>query len=946
MMARKEEEDIMAKEEKEDDMAKEEEEDMARKEEDMMARKEEEEDDMARKEDRKEEEEDMARKDDRKEEEEDMARKEEKEGDMAKEEKEDDMAIKEEGEEEKEMMVERERRRDGTEPFQLDPSIPPTPSTPDSIPDSYTTCADDAASLLPSSPLSISYEDEDVNSRFEFPPKISRLGSIYSHLRRARCSSDALSSDSESDMYETRPKHDSLDTEPQKYEEEADVLDRKPKQSWSKESVVEDNSTIENQGDNDTTITLRRQLIREDDKTRVERDNQTGPSALHPTAATRDQTKRVPPAKPPRALAAPGRKDNRHKRRSREDPVRYENLTVQKLNAKKSVSMSNILEGNVEGDEACSRESQGQEREATGLLRPASDTQSLKRSLRTRSSFKYREAAKIVGALMSKRPPFGHLFHRRDALKTKNPLSKRRSNEIEKESPSSSPAEDKRQDERQDEMQEERQDEVETQATEFPRKPPRDNADVNGAAASLDKAQEMCPSHLALLNFYCAKCRVVVCRDCTVVAHSHSDNHQVLDTLDALATLRSDAATMLRHYTLLDTMHASLTGIYRRFTVMHRDVDINAIEKRLEEGKYLAEAVKEAEQMVTSWTNLHQIRECVRQWEERQDEWGDLVFLASRCALLTGMHIPSDTVFLRMGSWVMPTPWIQLSHLLQPYLRAASPFSPRKQHTRVGFKKALGLPSPLLSCAFATVASHRGGARVQEEISSAEGPARAARNQPFPYNARQVVLSNLIPYIILNPDIRYFVHVRGPRDADLTLVVVPVNDHARDSLKRRRNNSSRSLEVPPEDSFLPCSDAITLVEQQMTCGACKTRISASSMPLGPFSAPAIVKVSFSDVKVVSEGKGLPAVRGGVKRGDLVVEQSCGKRPILTVAVRDIGDLPALSLGHVTWGLDSLACLVGSEDSKRAEVMGFRAKIKATVRREEEAMYDLLFGMDL
>lgn len=79
----------------------------------------------------------------------------------------------------------------------------------------------------------------------------------------------------------------------------------------------------------------------------------------------------------------------------------------------------------------------------------------------------------------------------------------------------------------------------------------------------------------------------------------------------------------------------------------HRDIDIAAIRKRLDEGEYLAEVVKEAECMVTTWTNLQKIRECVSQWEARQDEWGDLVFLASRCALLTNMNIPSDTVFLR-----------------------------------------------------------------------------------------------------------------------------------------------------------------------------------------------------------------------------------------------------------------------------------------------------------
>lgn len=72
-------------------------------------------------------------------------------------------------------------------------------------------------------------------------------------------------------------------------------------------------------------------------------------------------------------------------------------------------------------------------------------------------------------------------------------------------------------------------------------------------------------SHGALLHFYCVKCRVVVCRDCTVVAHSHGEKHKVLDTLDSLATLRSEAVEMLRHYTILETMHAALKDIYRKF---------------------------------------------------------------------------------------------------------------------------------------------------------------------------------------------------------------------------------------------------------------------------------------------------------------------------------------------------------------------------------------------
>ena len=50
-----------------------------------------------------------------------------------------------------------------------------------------------------------------------------------------------------------------------------------------------------------------------------------------------------------------------------------------------------------------------------------------------------------------------------------------------------------------------------------------------------------------------------------VVAHSQGENHKVLDTMESLAMLRLEGVLMLRHYTILDTMHTSLTDIYRRF---------------------------------------------------------------------------------------------------------------------------------------------------------------------------------------------------------------------------------------------------------------------------------------------------------------------------------------------------------------------------------------------
>ena len=78
----------------------------------------------------------------------------------------------------------------------------------------------------------------------------------------------------------------------------------------------------------------------------------------------------------------------------------------------------------------------------------------------------------------------------------------------------------------------------------------------------------------------------------------------------------------------------------------YRDANIAAIGRRLDEGKYLGEVVKEAEQVVT-WMNLYKIQQCVKQWEVRKDEWSDLVFLASRCTRLTDMNFLYDTVLLR-----------------------------------------------------------------------------------------------------------------------------------------------------------------------------------------------------------------------------------------------------------------------------------------------------------
>lgn len=74
--------------------------------------------------------------------------------------------------------------------------------------------------------------------------------------------------------------------------------------------------------------------------------------------------------------------------------------------------------------------------------------------------------------------------------------------------------------------------------------------------------------HRATLNFYCVTCRVVICRDCTVVAHQQGDNHTVLDTPDALSALRTQVVAHLRHYTVLASLHATLTRVYHKYFSM------------------------------------------------------------------------------------------------------------------------------------------------------------------------------------------------------------------------------------------------------------------------------------------------------------------------------------------------------------------------------------------
>ncbi|XP_069188621.1 uncharacterized protein [Procambarus clarkii] len=447
-------------------------------------------------------------------------------------------------------------------------------------------------------------------------------------------------------------------------------------------------------------------------------------------------------------------------------------------------------------------------------------------------------------------------------------------------------------------------------------------------SGSLEKDQEPCPDHGAALNFYCVKCRVVVCRDCTVVAHQQQEAHRVLDTPDSLATLRTEAVTLLRHYTLLKSLHDTLTQVYSKYISYSTQTTVNEAifsSLRLKDCSSLAEVVQEVEEVVASGRNLRRIRQQLQEWEKHQHDWDDLVFLSLRCSLLANLATATDKVYLRMGDWVMPTPWVHLIHLLQPYLSE----------------------SPLRSRDVLQVSP---SARKRSPSPGKGRPCGGATEEPFPHNARHAVLSTLVPYIIFNPDIRYFIQVSDHEHLDMTMIMVPAEDHIREYLKRRRRVATMSPATLRQKGFAPCEDTFTLVEKQLMMGGkYRTRLVASYSTVGASGTPSAqlaVKVSFPGVQVVDGGYGLPPATGGVKRGDVIVNYDSSGRPNLCVAVRDVGDIPALRLGRVILGLDGLTCMVEAEDTRKTENTSLRAKFMATVRREEEAVYQVTIGMDL
>nr|XP_053639717.1 uncharacterized protein LOC128693878 [Cherax quadricarinatus] len=94
-----------------------------------------------------------------------------------------------------------------------------------------------------------------------------------------------------------------------------------------------------------------------------------------------------------------------------------------------------------------------------------------------------------------------------------------------------------------------------------PKKPAR-NSQRKPSLRSLEQDQEPCTAHGIPLNLYCGKCREVMCQECTV---HHQEAHRVLNTPDALATLRTEAVTLLRHYMILKSLHDTLIQVYTKY---------------------------------------------------------------------------------------------------------------------------------------------------------------------------------------------------------------------------------------------------------------------------------------------------------------------------------------------------------------------------------------------
>lgn len=191
-------------------------------------------------------------------------------------------------------------------------------------------------------------------------------------------------------------------------------------------------------------------------------------------------------------------------------------------------------------------------------------------------------------------------------------------------------------------------------------------------------------------------------------------------------------------------------------------------------------------------------------------------------------------------------------------------------------------------------------------------------------------------------------------------MVEPSGEHIREYLTRRHHAATLSPRTlrRARAGFSLADDALNIVEKQfMMGGRHRSRLVGSYMVVegghgaggreAGTAVQRIVKVSLPDVTVVDVGRGLPSVGcRKITQGDIMLDHQLTGRPVLSVALRDIFDVSAFRLGHVTRGLDGLTYLIEAEEHRKAEASGLRAKILATVRREEEAVYQVTLGMDI
>ncbi|XP_066964403.1 uncharacterized protein [Macrobrachium rosenbergii] len=463
-----------------------------------------------------------------------------------------------------------------------------------------------------------------------------------------------------------------------------------------------------------------------------------------------------------------------------------------------------------------------------------------------------------------------------------------------------------------------------------PKKPPRPSI-AFAKNCNLQEDQDSCSEHQALLDLYCSKCRLVICEKCQESSHN-SKTHKVLSTPDALSMLRTETVALLRHYSLLRSMLMTLKSIFNRYANSNQNMKQVTEEVyaslRLSDETYLTKVVEEAEELAENAKNLSRIKGKVKEWETHQHDWGHVVFLVMRCRLLGNISAANDKVFIRLKEWVLPTPWIHLSHLLQPYLG-----DDINSTTLTPVRKG------------SISRKQNRSSELHGNRSSEIAESRLQDVKTFPFNSTSVLVHSLLPYIIFNPGVRYFMHINNNINADITLVMEPSEEHVHQYLSRQRYTATYSPGTLRRNGYEPSDDALTIVEKQMMMGGKqRSRLIASYK-----SSPAehvLVKVGFPDIKVVSGGLGLAVAVGSLKKGDIIVDSDPARGPNLSVVITNVGEVPALRFGHVVQGLESFKCLVENEEKRRNEGMGIRAKIRATVKREEEATYEITFGLDI